>query len=188
MTDPTNKNVSVPGDDRSPAFTWVGYLYSDGESVAIPSDNLAACLRQAGARVKLGGRKTLKEGAVSGLWIEQDHLPLTVGGKPVPMAPIERLKGETDFTAHLAAARKMGFVLFAKRARITAKSKHVRVRPKFDTWAVAGSLEVDAPEITKDVLDMLFFQAGRIGLGDWRPGCATPGRYGMFDATVKTLK
>lgn len=185
--DPKNKNVSKKGDDRSPAWTWIGGLYSDGENVTIPVENLQKCLSQAGARIILKGSKTFKEIAVSGLWIEQDALPVLVAGKPVPYPPLFDLKEEDDFTAHLAAVRKAGFTLFMKRAKV-GTSKHIRVRPRFDEWAVSGSVEVEAPELTADVVKELFRVAGRVGLGDWRPGCSTPGRFGMFTAAVKPIK
>lgn len=185
--EPKNKNVSRAGDDRSPSWTWIGNLYHDGELVTIPSDNLQACLRQAGARVKLSGRKTLKEGAVSGMFFEDEYLAFTAAGKPVPHPVIFELKEEPDFREHLAAVKGMGLSLFTKRARI-GQSKHVRVRPRFDDWGASGTLEVTAPEITKDVLELLFSEAGKVGLGDWRPGCKTPGRFGMFSATLKPIK
>jgi len=38
--DPKNKNISVPGDDRSPAWTWQIYCYSDGVHLAYPQENI----------------------------------------------------------------------------------------------------------------------------------------------------
>lgn len=187
--DPKNKGVSKRGDDRSPAWTWIGYLYHDGERVVIPAENLQKCLSQGGAKMILKGKKTFKEAAVSGIWIEQEHIPLVVGGKEVSMSAVIALRDETDFPVHLTTARKMGFDLLTKRARIGA-AKHIRVRPVFAGWSLTGTVEVDADvkEMTKDSLAEIFHHAGRVGLGDWRPGCPTPGRYGMFTATVKPIK
>lgn len=185
--DPKNKNLSRPGDDRSPGWTWIGYAYHDGEHFTLPSDNLSVCLRQAGARVQMKGMKTFKETAVSGLWIEQENLTLTVGGKPIPIAPFLALKDEHDYRVHMAAAKKAGFELWAKRARV-GTSKHVRVRPRFNEWSLTGSLEVLAQELSADVVQVLFEQAGLIGVGSWRPGGKTPGRFGMFVPKLKQAK
>ncbi|MCX7934978.1 MAG: hypothetical protein N3A66_06935, partial [Planctomycetota bacterium] len=31
--DPANRELSMPGDDRSPAWTWLGYVYHDGRHI-----------------------------------------------------------------------------------------------------------------------------------------------------------
>lgn len=188
--DPNNtpKKGEGRGDDRRPAHTWIGYCYSDGKQVCIPSANLVSCMKKAGSRVPLGAKnKTFKELAVSGVFLDQENLTFTNAGKPVPFAPIARLKDETEFRAHAEAARKMGFSLFVKRVAVGA-SKHVRVRPRFETWAVTGTLEVTAHEIKAAELESIFAQAGRIGLGDWRPGSPmSPGPFGMFETKLKKI-
>ena len=59
--DSHNKDVSKPGDDRSPPWTWQTYLYSDGDNLVLPQDNLSAALLSAGAGMILKGRKSMKE-------------------------------------------------------------------------------------------------------------------------------
>lgn len=184
--DPANKNASKAGDDRSPAWTWLAYLYHDGQQLTIPEDNLAVCLRQAGSRIVMKKQKTFKESAVSGLWMEQDHMPLICNEKPIPVKPLESLEKQTSYPSHLEAVRKMGFDLFAKRAKI-GQSMHVRVRPRFEQWGITGAVEITAEEITAEVLEQIFNEAGKLGLGDWRPGCKTPGRFGMFETKLKRL-
>lgn len=188
--DPANakKKGEKSGDDRRPAHTWIGYCYHDGKNLVIPGANLTANFKKAGARVPLGRQKSHKELAVSGIFIEQEFLSFTSGGKPVPVAPIHALQNEPVFRKHIEAVKPMGFSLFVKRAAIGA-SKHVRVRPRFDHWAVSGTLEVTASEITDETLREIFKQAGRVGLGDWRPGSPkSPGPFGMFDAKLKPIK
>lgn len=182
--DPKNKSVSKAGDDRSPAWTWIGGLYHDSENVALPADNLAVALRQAGSKITLKGMKTFKEEAVSGLMIEEEFLPLIVGGKAIAVAPILGLTEENDFTVHLKAVEDAGFTLFMKRAAIGA-SKHVRVRARFNAWSVKGTVAVDSEALKPDILTQLFTIAGRVGVGSWRPGGKTPGRFGMFTAAIK---
>lgn len=182
---PENKNLSTPGDDRSPGWTWQTYLYSDGTNVAMPSENIMACLRRAGTSLVMKKQKTFKEVTQSGLLLSSEFCKFTIGDKPIAMDSIKALKGEA-FAKQAAAVEGMGFRLFAKRATV-GKAKHVRVRPRFDQWEVSGAMHVLVPEITFDVLTTIFDLAGRVGLGDWRPGCKTPGSYGMFKAELKKL-
>lgn len=186
--DNSKKAGEKSGDDRRPSWAWTGYCYHDGKHLAIPGANLSSCFKKAGARVPLGRQKTFKELAVSGILIEQEFLTFTNHGKQVPVAPILALRDVADFRLHAEAATKQGYKLFVKRAAV-GQSKHVRVRPRFEEWALRGTLETIAHEINGDVLDSIFAQAGRVGLGDWRPGSPkSPGPFGMFDAKVKPLK
>lgn len=188
--DPANakKKGEKSGDDRRPAHTWVGYCYHDGDHITIPGVNLTACLKKAGSRVPMGRQKTHKELAVSGIFIEQEHLKFTNGGKQIECGEIRQLIEEPVFKEHLKVAESLGFKLDVRRAVIGA-AKHVRVRPRFEAWAASGSLEVTAQEITDDVLRSIFQQAGRVGLGDWRPGSPkSPGPFGMFEAKLKAIK
>jgi hypothetical protein len=190
ILDPENskKKGENSGDDRRPAWTWIGYCYTDGKNLAIPGANLSSCFKKAGARVPLGRQKSFKELAVSGILIEQEFLSFTNAGKAIPLAPVAALCDEPEFRKHAEAAAKLGFKLFVKRAAV-GQAKHVRVRPRFEHWAVRGTLETTAHEISTEVLESIFTQAGRVGLGDWRPGSPkSPGPFGMFDAKIKLLK
>lgn len=188
--DPAHKNISRAGDDRSPAWTWQTYLYSDGTHITIPSQNLMVCLRYAGAQIVMKKQKTFKEASQSGLLIDSEFMEFRCNGEQIPIAAFDWLKAATeeptDFSHEVAAAKKHGFRLFTKRAKV-GQSKHIRVRPRFDSWTVTGSLEVYAPEITFSVLEQMFSIAGRGGLCDWRPNCRTPGPYGMYEAKLMKL-
>ncbi len=184
----TKKKGEKSGDDRRPAHTWIGYLYHDTKHIVIPGANLTSCLKKAGARVPMGRQKTFKELAVSGIFIEDEFLTFTNDGKQLPIAPIHKLRDVPTFKDHAAAVTAMGFKLDVRRAAV-GQSKHVRVRPRFERWAARGVLEVTAHEISADILQSIFDQAGRVGLGDWRPGSPkSPGPFGMFEAKVKAIK
>ncbi len=180
---PENKNISRAGDDRSPAWTWQTYLYHDGEHVAMPSENIMVALRQAGAQVIMKKQKTFKEITQSGLLIAQEFCEFRSRGQQIPIDKIESLHDQT-FPQQREAVAGMGFKLFDKRAKI-GQSKHVRIRPRFDDWEVTGTIQILKPEITWEVLQRLFEIAGSVGLCDWRPGCKTPGPYGMFEPQLK---
>ena len=128
-------------------------------------------------------QKTYKELSQSGLLIPTEFLDFRADGNQIPMAKIEAMRDDS-FQKMLDKVRALGFRLFVKRAVIGGK-KHVRVRPRFDNWSVSGTIQIISPDISLDVLNKLFEIAGRVGLGDWRPGCKTPGPYGMFEATLK---
>lgn len=180
---PGNKNVSVPGDDRSPGWTWQTYLYRDDAGmIAMPADNVMVALRQAGAKMTLKRQTTFKAITQSGLLMTDENLEFTNGGEQISVLKFVEMRGE-KFTDQKKAVEKAGFDLLIKRAKV-GTSKHVRVRPMFRSWAVSGEVKILTPDITFDSLQTLFQLAGDVGLCDWRPGCKTPGRYGMFEAMV----
>src|SRR3972149_313932 len=151
---PENRKHSKAGDDRSPAFRWLGSLYHDNERVSIPSENLMACIMEGGAMVPVpGGRsgKTFKAQKQSGMIVAEPFWPLLVGGKEVPVASIMALLEEKDFQKHQDLAAKYKFTLFVKRAKIGA-SKHIRVRPRFDSWQASGRINAWDDQLTLPVL------------------------------------
>ena len=193
--DPANKKGSVAGDDRSPAFRWMGNAYVDGGKLVIPSDNLMTVLREGGKRCNTGkGQQTFKAQTQSGIIVDQVAWPVEVGsaGKKgtIEWAPIKaQLIDEEDFEKHMEVAASAGFTLFVKRAKI-GMAKHVRVRPRFDSWSCSGTLTVLDDQITTDVLkNILTFAGAYAGVGDWRPSAPkSPGSFGKFTATVKEAK
>jgi len=186
--DPKNKKYSKAGDDRSPAHRWLGSLYHDDTHIGLPADNVMKAFMQGGAQVPVpGGRngKTFKAQSQSGLMIDQSHWPLLVGGKPIDVKPILALENEPVFAAHQTAVERAGFKLDLRRVGVGGK-KHVRVRPRFDTWTVTGTITVWDEQITQAILQEIARYAGTYkGIGDWRPGGKTPGGFGLFTATVK---
>ena len=186
--DPSNKKSSKAGDDRSPAWRWIGSLYHDGEHVGMPSDNLMRCIMEGGAMVPVpGGKngKTFKAQSQSGMMVDQPYWTLTTQGKPILMSDVTSLLQCSDFAVHKTTCAALGFGLHVKRAKIGA-SKHVRVRPVFYHWQLSGTVSVWDDAISDRVLTDILSYAGQYkGLGDWRPGGKTPGSFGMFSATVK---
>lgn len=186
---PENKSVSVKGDDRSPAWTWIAYLYRGGGKLVMPSDNVMVSLRNAGAQIEIpGGKrgKTFKDATQYGIIPVEESFEFFNHGEPVPTDEIDSLWEDNDFPKHARLAEKLGFKLFVKRAKI-GQSKHIRVRPIFSDWSVKGKVLVTEPAITDGILADLFrIAGGRSGLGDWRPSSKTPGSYGRF--TVESAK
>lgn len=187
-----NRSLSVAGDDRTPAWSWIGSLYDDGKYVGLNADNMMTMLREGGAKVPTGSKnETYKRQTQSGIVLEEICPPLLVNGKRLEMAPISALLDEDVFEAHVEAVREMGFDLLVKRAKV-GTSKHIRVRPMFEKWAVITTLMVVDPKeygITQEVLQKILNKAGSLcGLGDWRPSSRTPGQFGRFKATVEPIE
>lgn len=186
-----NKQDSVAGDDRSPAWRWVGCLYVEGDSVVIPSDNLMTVIREGAKRCLVGGgrgKQSFKARSQSGMIVDQSSWPILVNGAPIQWEPISALMNERVFAKQEQAVRKMGFELFVKRAVVGA-SKHVRVRPRFNSWSVSGSITVFDDLITDKVVQSIFTNAGAfVGLGDWRPASPkSPGPFGKFTSDVQLI-
>lgn len=191
---PANKKNSSAGDDRSPAFRWIGSLYrmhtGDVEVVCVPSDNLMSCLREGGALVGTGNKNsTFKAATQTGMRVLEIGWPIyTRVGKLITCERLPGLMKEPDFAVHKQVAGEMGCPLFVKRARV-GQSKHIRVRPMIEMgWTAEGTMAVTDERIKKDVLTEILFQCGVYrGLCDWRPGSKTPGPYGTFSVEVKAL-
>lgn len=188
--DPANKKDGKAGDDRSPAWRWIGNLYTDSGMVCIPSDNLMTMLREGGARCPTGkGQKTFKAQTQSGIVVDQIAWPIVGPMGPIKYGPITELINNADFQKHELTAEALGFNLFVKRAKI-GMAKHIRVRPRFDEWQATGTLTVFDDQITTDVLcDIITVAGAYCGLGDWRPSSPkSPGSFGKFTAEVKEIK
>lgn len=187
---PENRKVSVPGDDRSPAWRWIGNLYINAGKVCIPSDNLMTMFREGGAKCPTGtGKGSYKRQTQSGIIVDQIGWDLHGSKGPIEAKPILALTEEDDFSAHEKVAEKLGFVLFVKRARI-GNAKHIRVRPRFDEWSTSGTVTVTDETISQEILARILAAAGRYcGLCDWRPSSPkSPGPFGRFSAAVESVK
>lgn len=184
-----NKKKSVAGDDRSPAWKWIGYGYYEDNMFAIPSDNIMTAIREGGTQVGVPGqgKKTFKAQTQSGLCVCEFAWPIHINGKPVSTDFLNDLLEEEDFSKHMDSVKKNRFMLFVKRARV-GQSKHVRVRPRFDHWSISGTIDVWDDQITTSILEEILKVAGEMkGLCDWRPSSKTPGPYGRFRAEVEEL-
>ena len=181
--------VFKAGDDRFPASTWRSYLYHDGAHLAIPSENLLKSLATAGKMIPRGRASNFGKIVQTAMVPDSPHFAFAGPKGPIAIADIEKAVGKlsdiTGFGEHLTAAKALGFRLWSKRAPI-GQSKHVRVRPRFETWTLTAKLTVVTDDIDKEVLKRLFDLAGVYsGLGDWRPSSPrSPGPYGKFTALL----
>ncbi len=185
------KGERVAGDDRSPAWTWLTYLYHDGEShLAMDAANVMAALCYGGGKVPVGrGAKTFKEQSQSGIALDPEYLEFRVPLKgkmvQVPHEPLVKMRTIKDFREHYEGVKAFGFRLHVKRATV-GQSKHVRVRPMFPPgWQVSGTAIVTDDMITDEILERIFTAAGRGGLCDWRPSSKKPGQFGMFTVELR---
>jgi hypothetical protein len=186
LMEPEHAKNSVKGDDRSPAFTWIGNLYRYAGKAVVPADNLMTMLREGGKKCPTGNKsETFGRLTQSGLVVDQAAWPITVNGAVVDVSGIESLMDVADFEAHEAWATARGFELFVKAAKI-GKAKHVRVRPRFNIWEASGTVTVFEPKITQTAFQRILDVAGQYcGIGDWRPSAPTaPGQFGRFTAKV----
>lgn len=189
--DPMNKKASVAGDDRTPAWTWIGYCYNDGKVLTIDADNLMSMLRDGGKKCPAPtGKGSMKAATQAGIIVNEIGWPVQIGKSTIPWKAVEELLDEEDFAKHEQFAAELGFALFVKRCRPSgASGKHVRVRPRFDKWSCSGTLTVLDEQITTAMLETILKHAGfYCGLGDWRPGSPmAPGQFGRFSAVVDPL-
>lgn len=188
--DPANKKNSVAGDDRTPAWTWIGYCYHDAKRLIIDADNLMTMLRDGGKKCPAAsGKGSLKSQTQSGIIVNEIGWPVLVEGAEIPWAPLAALYKESDFDEHVKVVEGLGFSLFVKRARV-GTSKHVRVRPRLPKWTASGTITVFDDQLKTEVLQNILTHAGfYCGLCDWRPGSPTaPGQFGRFSAHLELIK
>ncbi len=191
--DPDNKKLSKAGDDRTPVWRWLGYLYHDEKIIGIPQANIMRSIMDGGVMVPVpGGRggKTFKAQTQSGMMSIDLFWPLTtVQGIQIDWSDIEMLKDHNNFSDMKRAVEALGFDLFVKRVKNPGqKAKHIRVRPIFDEgWQVTGTVAVWDEQLTQQTLAQILEYAGQYkGLGDWRPGAPqSPGPYGIYTAIVE---
>jgi len=186
--DPANKNAGKAGDDRTPAWRWLGCLYHDGNVIGLPAENIMRSIMEGGVMVPVpGGKngKTFKSQTQSGMRCGETLWPIEINGGQLSWPDTEKLKDETDFKTHRTACEGRGFALNVKRAKV-GQSKHIRVRPEFPAgWTAEGTILVWDNQITPDTLSLILDYAGQYkGIGDWRPGGKTPGPYGIFTAEI----
>lgn len=201
--DPANKDQQIAGDDRAPAWAWLGKLHYEDVTparlVGIPMGMLAACIRDGAAMIRhptARNNKTLKDISQSGILFMQALFPITVkrGGEDGEWHSIsytilhDKLRQEPDFLLHQAVAQDIGCTLDVRRAKPPGRSqgRHVRVRPAFIPWRVICEVKVLDEIITPDLLLQIFTYAGRYkGLGNWRPSTPKAGAYGTFSVTME---
>lgn len=184
--DPINKSLSVKGDDRSPAWTWIGYCYHDNGLIYMPTANIMSCLRDGGKKCPAAtGKGSMKCQTQAGIGVAGNGFELWVNRSTISTDWISALESVETFSEHERAVTEMGFSLDVRRA-VIGTAKHVRVRPLFKNWVCKGQLLVSDVTITTDVLQTILNQGGYYcGLGDWRPGSDSPGSYGRFESVIE---
>jgi len=193
VKDPQNKGKTKPGDDRTPPWTWIGYIYDDDHTLGLGYNNIMAILREGGAKVKTGNKQeTFKSITQSGVQLAQEQFDLTVDGHEIPLDPILGLIGIEDIAEHHRVVKSLGFELAIDHLPTNGGKKHVRVRPRFRDWAAHGILTVcdeSQSGITQDVLTTILKYAGaKCGVGDNRPSSRNKsGPHGRFFPMVERI-
>jgi hypothetical protein len=192
--DPLNADKQSPGDDRAPAWGWLGKLhYSEADNlVGIPQGMLSACLRAAATMIPhptAKGKKSLKEVSQAGIAFTQTcfpllvHLPGQPGWHPIPYDDLyTKLAEDEDFDVQVDTARMLGIRIDVRRSRPQFNRSHVRVRPMFAPWRCVCQMSLMDDALTEAVTLQMFRTAGIYkGMGNWRPSAGRAGSYGTFE-------
>jgi|TARA_R110000868_G_C10970190_1_gene769680 hypothetical protein len=143
-------------------------LFPDGANLYMPTENIIACLINAGKKIK-HGRGSMKA-AVTGILLDD----------PIGYSLETRWKSYKEM-------EKDEDSWFQKIVNVQG-SKIVRTRVLVPEWKFKVKCELETSICDFDMLQELLVIAGRIiGLGDWRPSSGTPGSYGKFIANAKLV-
>lgn len=191
--EPGNKSKSKAGDDRSPAWRWLGYCYSTDGQLCLPTTNISAALIDAAKKTAKKGKETYKASFAAGVLFEDLGWPIMTPQSGV-FSPVNiddfdiLMDDDLDFKRGQAMALERGFELHVGPVRVN-RAAHIRVRPHFQEWKASGTIIVIDDEIDERILDIVFANAGGIkGLGDWRPSSSKPGPYGRFRFSLAEMK
>lgn len=150
----TDSNKPNRSKEHDPAKDAEKALYKDKSGkIVVPAFCLLSCLRESGKDYPVPGKgkKTHKNFIYSGVKIEPENIPLeSVNGYEVDLKTV-----------------------------VIQRSRIVRARPRFDTWALEFTMEIVDPIITSPTLKTMLKDAGKYkGMLDFRP------LYGLFKVTT----
>lgn len=177
------------GDDRFPAWKWTTYVPTDEEMAAFSNNDVMAAIKNGAKKVVLRGNESYLRAATTGIYVSTEHCRWEGPKGPLTIEFMQKIATLT-FAEQSKAIQKLGGTLHVARVPVNnGKSKHIRVRAKFDQWIVRGQMTVNHDIVPSDKLKEIMENAGRLGgLGDYRPSSRKPGVYGQFDAVYKAAK
>lgn len=185
-------NKDTPkGDDRHPAWKYIGSFYHNNKILGLDSMTLAANLSEAAKGITMQGKKTYKEPAQTAVEYDSTFVAVKINGREVPVKSFAKLMddNEQDIQKHIDNAESLGLSLDIRRVKV-GQAKHVRVRPRLpEGWTAEFKITVDDDIISKETLEQIYHLAGtKKGLGDWRPGAPKPGTFGRFSTTLTSTR
>lgn len=147
----------VPG--KNPRAEAEKRLWTKDGKPGIPFHMFFACLVEAGRRVK-NGRAAI------------------TGTRGTTLTAFLRLKG--DFYPFEEGAIWEPDKRMVKQIVRGQSIARPVVRPRFDKWSFFVEGEFDESQVAEETVKQLFEEAGRTGLGAWRPSSPKPGPFGQF--------
>jgi len=159
------KKPIVPGkDQRTEAEKR---LWTKDGKPGIPFPMLFACLTEAGRKVKKG------RAAIT-------------GSRGTTLTSFLELHGDFyPFENDSAWEPDKRMVKQIVRGQSIARPV---VRPRFDKWSFTVEGKFDEKQVAEETVKQLFEEAGRTGLGAWRPSSPKPGPFGQFRVTGWEVK
>lgn len=131
------------------------YLYKDEDGkIYQPCEHIEGAMQKAAVNFKFKGKKTYKDFIKSGLFVK----PYTI-------------------------VHKLQKWVVDKRPVVIQRSKIMRIRPRFDKWALEFQFEINNAELSYKTLNEILIYSGRyVGIGDYRP------KFGRFIVTRYELQ
>lgn len=152
ITSKGSKKQTDADRERLAELEFTGGLWLHNGKPAIPTLALEACFKD-GARAARKGKD-----AERALFIDGDAVPL-------------KYDGPTDPEKLWAKREQFAFTVPA----VVNKARVMRTRPIFRKWSAEAEVTYDENEMNESSVKDAWIEAGRRGLGDWRP------KFGRFD-------
>ena len=159
-TDLSDKPKLRRGEHLDPKTEAERKLYRDSEgNIVIPSVNIKAMIRDAGANYKVKGRRTTFKAMIKA----------AIDIKPYPYVPL--LDGDGNPNPKWVVDI---------RPVVVQRSRILRARPRFDEWRLKFQIiNKDPTIIHEETLKKILEDAGKYyGLGDFRP------EFGLFQVVT----
>lgn len=152
-----NRKRTEADEEAAAIEEWLGGLYFDEKlGPYVPGINIEAMIKESARKWRKG--KDIERGVM----VLTEMVPLDYRG---PRA-LAQLQADARFRD-------------ARSARMPSTGSRVmRVRPRFESWALSFTVDFEPKLIERrDLVDIMHRAGEEIGLGDWRP------RYGVFVVT-----
>lgn len=152
ITSKGSKKQTDADRERLAELEFLGGLWLHEDKPGVPTMALEACFKEGAKKARKG------KDADRAVWIDGDSVALAYDG---PKKPADLWNKRPQYALTVPA--------------VINQSRVMRTRPIFRSWSVSFEMNFDETDFNESDVRDAWIEAGRRGLGDWRP------KFGRFD-------